>query len=156
MLQNAIPYSGPYRGEAKSAVKPSQESHGIRRNDLNPYGFGEDTYKSRALLDGVGSGTKDNLMTYRLPNGTYGHHDKLKGGSSSGTNKEVRQVGKSRFDTKFIRNLIFLTNVQRLMMHKIGNELTKFRYPVISDVSIVNRRLTDYNEAEVFADVNVD
>ena len=66
------------------------------------------------------------------------------------------ELGRLRFDTKFARNLFFLANVQRLMNYKIGTELTKLTYPVASGSQITNRKITDYNDGETFADLSID
>lgn len=161
LLQQAVPYSSTNIGRGRSVY-----AQGIRRNDLSNVDgkFGTNGIRGlirnnvRPRLDGKAqstiNGVNHTYFTYRGPNNQYRIVRSVDANDPNG--QRTRTIGKDRFDTKFIRNLIFLTNVQRLMMYKIGSELTKFRYPVISDVSVINRKLTDYNEAEVFEDLEVD
>jgi hypothetical protein len=68
----------------------------------------------------------------------------------------LRETGRLRFDTKLIRNLVFLTNVQRMMTHKIDTELSKMPFPVASNRSVTNRKLTDYHDMETMDDISID
>jgi hypothetical protein len=68
----------------------------------------------------------------------------------------LRASGYGRFNTKFIRNLLFLANVQRMVTHKLNSELTKVPYPVATGVGITNRKLTDFNDLETMSDLNID
>lgn len=68
----------------------------------------------------------------------------------------LTELGRLRFDTKFIRNLVFLANVQRIMTHKIDNELSKVHFPVVSDAAVTNRKITDYHDRETHADLVID
>jgi hypothetical protein len=74
-----------------------------------------------------------------------------------GVNRQyLAELGRLRFDTKFARNLMFLANVQRIMLHKIRNELTEVHQPVATGVSITNRKLTDYRDGETQEDLYID
>lgn len=53
-------------------------------------------------------------------------------------------VGKKRFDTTLVRNLTFITNVQRLLRLKLDQEMTQYRNVLVSDHSIVNPGVTEY------------
>jgi hypothetical protein len=66
------------------------------------------------------------------------------------------ELGRLRFDTKFARNLFFLANVQRIMLHKINTELTSIPYPVASGPGITNRKITDYNDGETYGNLSID
>jgi hypothetical protein len=68
----------------------------------------------------------------------------------------LNELGRMRFDTKFARNLFFLANVQRIMLHKINTELTKVPFPVASGVGITNRDITDYRDGETYNDLSID
>jgi hypothetical protein len=68
----------------------------------------------------------------------------------------LAELGRLRFDTKFARNLMFLANVQRIMMHKINTELTSIPYPVASGPSVTNREITDYRDGETHSNLSID
>jgi hypothetical protein len=68
----------------------------------------------------------------------------------------LAELGRLRFDTKFARNLMFLANVQRIMMHKINTELTSIPYPVASGPSVTNREITDYRDGETYSNLSID
>jgi hypothetical protein len=68
----------------------------------------------------------------------------------------IHELGRLRFDTKFARNLMFLANVQRIMMHKINTELTAMPYPVVSGPSVTNRKITDYRDGETYSNLSID
>ena len=68
----------------------------------------------------------------------------------------LSELGRLRFDTKFVRNLFFLANVQRIMTHKIENELSKIHTPVASNAAVTNRRITDYHDRETYNDLRID
>jgi hypothetical protein len=68
----------------------------------------------------------------------------------------LNELGRLRFDTKFARNLFFLANVQRIMLHKINTELTSIPYPVASGPGITNRKITDYNDGETYGNLSID
>ncbi len=56
----------------------------------------------------------------------------------------VDVVGKARFDTRIVRNQIFLANVQRLLRLKLGRELTQYRNVLVSNQSVVDLGVTEY------------
>ena len=53
-------------------------------------------------------------------------------------------VGKARFDTRIVRNLFFITNIQRLMRLKLNQELTQYRNVLVSNHSVINPGVTEY------------
>jgi hypothetical protein len=66
-----------------------------------------------------------------------------------GKNAEVKlraldQVGKLRFDTTIVRNLFFVSNVQRLLRLKMQQELTMYRNVLVSSHQMVNPGITEY------------
>lgn len=68
----------------------------------------------------------------------------------------LAELGRLRFDTKFCRNLVFLANVQRIMTHKIDNELSKMNLPVVSNAAVTNRKITDFHDRETHSDLHID
>jgi hypothetical protein len=62
----------------------------------------------------------------------------------------LKALGRLRFDTKFIRNLFFLTNAHRIMLHKINKEISQIRLPVVSDFSAVSDEITGYADEDVY------
>lgn len=58
--------------------------------------------------------------------------------------KALDAVGKARFDTRIVRTLFFITNIQRLMRLKLNQELTQYRNVLVSNHSIVNPGVTEY------------
>lgn len=87
---------------------------------------------------------------------TYTADSGLKQAAVSVNSGYFNELGRLRFDTKFARNLMFLANVQRLMMHKINTELTSIPYPVASGPSVGNRAITDYVDHETYDDLSID
>lgn len=56
----------------------------------------------------------------------------------------LHAIGKLRFDTRFVRNLFFISNVQRVMRLKLNQELTQYRNVLVSDHSVINPGVTEY------------
>jgi hypothetical protein len=56
----------------------------------------------------------------------------------------LEAVGKARFDTRIVRNLFFISNIQRLMRLKLNQELTQYRNVLVSNHSVVNPGVTEY------------
>jgi hypothetical protein len=55
----------------------------------------------------------------------------------------LQMLGQMRFDTTFIRNLLFISTAHRLMRAKISNELMKISYPVATGPSVANPTITE-------------
>jgi len=49
-------------------------------------------------------------------------------------------------DSKFVRNLIFFTNLQRLITSKIKKEVERINTKVVSDIAIINPKITTYGK----------
>lgn len=58
----------------------------------------------------------------------------------------LQVIGKSRFDTKLIRNIFFIMNVWRLLRLKLDRELTQFHSVITRGNSLVNPSLTEYDQ----------
>ena len=58
--------------------------------------------------------------------------------------RHLAAIGKSRFDTSIVRNLFFLTNVQRLVRQRLNQELTQNRDILAPGHHIVDLGITEY------------
>ena len=53
-----------------------------------------------------------------------------------------------KLHTKYFRNLIFLTNLQRLIHYKIKNEVEIINSKVVSDIAIANSQIVNYDDVD--------
>ena len=58
--------------------------------------------------------------------------------------QRLEAVGKTRFDTRFIRNIFFITNVVRVLRLKLNRELTQSRNVLVSSHMSVAAGVTEY------------
>ena len=58
--------------------------------------------------------------------------------------ERIEGIAQSRFDTRFVRNLFFITNVVRLLRLKLNRELTQSRNVVVSSHFAVASGITEY------------
>jgi hypothetical protein len=65
----------------------------------------------------------------------------------SGTNSG-QQSSRKRLDNKYLRNLIFLTNLQRLIHYKIKHEVEIINSKVVSDMAITNSQIVNYDDVD--------
>lgn len=56
-----------------------------------------------------------------------------------------QQSVQKRLDNKYLRNLIFLTNLQRLIHYKIKHEVEIINSKVVSDMAITNSQIVNYD-----------
>lgn len=61
-----------------------------------------------------------------------------------GVSKNLAVIGKLRFDTYFVRNIFFVTNVLRVVRQKLNRELTQSRNVLVSSHAAVASGLTEY------------
>lgn len=61
---------------------------------------------------------------------------------------QLQLSGKTRFDTKLVRNIFFIMNVWRLMRLKLDRELTQNHSVVTRGDSLVNASITEYDQDE--------
>jgi hypothetical protein len=54
-------------------------------------------------------------------------------------------VARSRFDSVFVRNLYFITNVQRMLMKLMRDEFILINDPVAAGNTLLDRRMTEYD-----------
>ncbi len=60
------------------------------------------------------------------------------------------ELGKMRFDTKLVRNLTWLVNLQRIMRVIMVNHLSYLNTPVIKGLKIANPKVTEFEANEKF------
>jgi hypothetical protein len=71
-------------------------------------------------------------------------------------NEYLRELGGLRFDTTFIRNIVFISTAHRLMRAKMTEELMKNTYPVATGTAIVSRKNTDALPWETWEELRTD
>jgi hypothetical protein len=85
------------------------------------------------------------LLSYPPNEGTAGIAYISPGSNSApGRIKVLEAVGKARFDTRLVRNLVFITNVQRVLRLRLSQELTEYRNVLAKSHSAVNPGITEY------------
>ena len=57
---------------------------------------------------------------------------------------KLNNISKLRFDTHFIRNLFFITNINRVVRQKLNRDLTQSRNVLVSSHDAVNPGITEY------------
>ena len=68
----------------------------------------------------------------------------------------LRTLGGLRFDTTFIRNIMFISSAHRLMRTKMSDELMKITFPVSSGPAVVNPKNTDGAPWETWEELRTD
>lgn len=58
--------------------------------------------------------------------------------------ESLHMIGKARFDTRMVRNMSLVTNVQRMLRLKLSQELSQYRNVLVSDHGAVNPGVTEY------------
>lgn len=72
------------------------------------------------------------------------------GTSAAAVRHDLSTLGKLRFDTKFVRDNLFVIQLQRLMRLVMRNEVDTLGGPVVSDTAVMNRQITEYIANEKF------
>lgn len=62
-------------------------------------------------------------------------------------------LGRMRHDTTFIRNILFISMAHRMMRSRIGDEMGRITFPVVSGPPAVSMHITDENVWESYDDV---
>ena len=55
-------------------------------------------------------------------------------------------------NNKFTRNIIFMVNLQRVITYKIKNEVERINTKIVSDINILNSKITNYEGSEEYND----
>ncbi len=58
--------------------------------------------------------------------------------------RRLEAIGKMRFDTRFIRNMFFITNIVRVLRLKLSRELTQSRNVIVTSHMAVAQGVTEY------------
>jgi hypothetical protein len=61
----------------------------------------------------------------------------------------LQAIGKMRFDTKLVRNLFWLTNIQRVLRLKLSRDLRWFDERVVSDLAVTAPAITELHGNEM-------
>lgn len=61
----------------------------------------------------------------------------------------LKSWGKLRFDTRFVRNLFWIANIQRLLRLKLRRDLTWYNSKVVSDHATVASGITELYDHDV-------
>jgi hypothetical protein len=62
----------------------------------------------------------------------------------------IRLLGQMRHDTTFIRNILFISSVHRLMRSRMSDEMMRIAFPVVSGPPALNKRITEENSWEAW------
>jgi hypothetical protein len=65
-------------------------------------------------------------------------------GEANQTRSGLEAIGRMRFDTRFVRNMFFITNVMRLVRMKLSRELTHSRSVLRASHMAVAAGVTEY------------
>ena len=164
----AFTYDSVIKGEFGDVVKPSTKEEMLAKLLLDPYYISNELLtaaelgKPNAPLAGVpaiplaGVAAKY-VSTYDLIKQTITETDKKLGtakflkdmANNSLFGPAVPAVGQSvvnlRVDNKFTRNIMFLVNLQRVIMYKIKKEVERIDTKVVSDIGLLNPKITGYD-----------
>ena len=66
------------------------------------------------------------------------------------------EVGRMRFDTKLVRNITWMVNLQRIMRAMINRHVSHIESSVIRGLPIADSKVTEYNGNENYNDEDFD
>ena len=72
-----------------------------------------------------------------------------------GVKDTLKAYGKLRFDTKLVRNLVWLTNIQRVMRLKLRKDLTWYNSKVVSDHASIASSVTELYSKDMNVNPNM-
>lgn len=88
---------------------------------------------------------KDNELTYRLLDEGGDVKSVVFNVGRTYIKQNLRDVGFMRFNTKVVRNLVFFSNIQRVIRMKLDKEIKRAPYPVLMSTQIANSDLTEFS-----------
>ena len=100
---------------------------------------------SKILPDFVGLITNETLLRRALTNPIV-VNDNLKLGVGKYVKEIGRDVSSLAFNTKFVRNLVFMTNLQRYLLSKIKNEVHRVNSRRVKSTDILSDRIVSYED----------
>ena len=66
------------------------------------------------------------------------------------TFRDLNSIGEDRFQTTFMRNMLFLVNLQRVTRMIMRNEVSYLESPVVNSSSVINKQITEYEGNEQY------
>jgi hypothetical protein len=66
------------------------------------------------------------------------------------------ELGRARFDTKFVRNISWLVNIQLLLRNIMSAHLAWIDTPVVNKVAVLQQKLTEYQNNDEYSDHDYD
>lgn len=87
--------------------------------------------------------THDNKLVYMMPEGKHKQLDKK-------IHNKNNIIYPNRRDTLLVRYLMFTTNLQRIIRKVVRDKLQWMDTPVIKASNVTNRKVTEYDNTEVF------
>jgi hypothetical protein len=93
---------------------------------------------------GLGYSSKDRSLHYMVAN-KNGRDAEIKSVDVGDYKELLQAIGRMRFDTKFVRNLFWLTNIQRLLRLKMRQELNWFDSKIVSEHAVLAPSITEYS-----------
>jgi hypothetical protein len=171
----AFTYDSVIKGEFGDVAKPSTKEEMLAKLLLDPYYISNEVLtlpelqKNNAPLAGVpalplaGAPAKY-VSTYDLIKQTITEPFKNLGTAKFLTdmaNESLfvngapsQSVVNLRVDNKFTRNVMFLVNLQRVIMYKIKKEVERIDTKVVSDIGLLNPKITGYDNTPPAFDDN--
>ena len=116
--------------------------------------LGRSKYISDILAHALGADTRPKITLTRynytdksrpLPNGGPYREDANTNLNTAISNSPLYNI---KLHNKYFRNLIFLTNLQRLIHYKIKNEVEIINSKVVSDMAIANSQIVNYDDVD--------
>ena len=104
--------------------------------------LGRSKYISDILAHAIGARTTDSNYNYSDKNNST---KDITVNPNWNTSVLIDRSNQSRLHNKYFRNLVFLTNLQRLIHYKIKNEVEIINSKVVSDMAITNSQLVNYD-----------
>lgn len=153
----------PYRQKAMEEWPAIFDCYGDASSRLNFPGhdrFAQDQVFRKALMYPA-----QNMMTHKGgPQATLNGYYRYNTGVPESNRKSLIELGKMnatmgvigamRHDTTFIRNILFISSVHRLLRSKLEGEMSKITFPVVSGPQVTNRLVTDESPWETYDDVS--
>lgn len=111
-----------------------------RDNTLNRK-LGKSKYISDILAHAIGVKNVSSTFNYTDKNDISKNTKEI----STWQSNIIKTSGNNKLHNKYFRNLIFLTNLQRLIHHKIKTEVEIINSKVVSDMAISNSQIVNYD-----------
>lgn len=107
------------------------------------------SYQIEFLKDGSAEGKRISELTY-MKTDDKGEVKLTKVAVDDDYTKRIVQLGFQRFNTTFMRNVVFIVQMQRLLRMLMRDEISYFETPVVSSLDAVSRHITEYVSNEKY------